>query len=232
MKKFQLFLVVESLLLTMAFLTILASDFSAAVCILVMVLLVLRFYNLGSRSNFLLTAGLLLLFLIFMLNPYVIAAILFAVAYILINHFSQVKQNNRRALIQFEKDELDVRPKRNKWIGSKQHLISDDYCFDDINIIRVTGSDTIDLSQVIIKGKDNVIVIRKVYGPTQILVPLDVTVKLDVSAVYGNVTYFDFPAYDLRNESIKLSQPADQDLLKSVKLIVSVIAGSVEVKRL
>lgn len=232
MKKFQLFLIVESLLLTMAFLTILASDFSAAVAILVLVLLVLRFYNIGSRSNFLLTAGLLLLFLIFMLNPYVIAAVLFAVSYILINHFSQVKQNNRRALIQFEKDELRVRPQRNQWIGSKQHLISDDYAFDDINIIRVTGSDVIDLSQVIVKGQDNVIVIRKVYGPTRILVPLDVTVKLDVSAVYGNVTYFDFPAYDLRNETIKLNQPTDQDLLKSVKLIVSVIAGSVEVRRL
>lgn len=232
MKKFQLFLIVESLLLTMAFLTILANDFSAAVCILVMLLLVLRFYNIGNRSNFLLTAGLLLLFLIFMLNPYVVSAVLIAVSYILINHFSQVKQNNRRALIQFERDELLVRPTRNQWIGSQQHLIGDDYSFDDINIIRVSGSDTIDLSKVIVQNQDNVVVIRKVYGPTQILVPIDVAVSLDVSAIYGSVTYFNFPIYDLRNETIKLSQPEDKNLLKSVKIIISVIAGSVEVSRL
>ncbi|MGT2925997.1 cell wall-active antibiotics response protein LiaF [Streptococcus cuniculipharyngis] len=232
MKKFQLFLIVESLLLTMAFLTILANDFSAAICILVMVLLVLRFYNIGNRSNFLLTASLLLLFLIFMLNPYVVAAVLVAVSYILINHFSQVKQNNRRALIQFERDELLVRPTRNQWLGAQQHLIGDDYRFDDINIIRLSGSDTIDLSNVIINQENNMVLIRKVYGPTLILVPIDVAVTLDVSSVYGSVTYFDFPVYDLRNETIKLSQPEDKQLLRAVKIVVSVIAGSVEVRRL
>ena len=45
---------------------------------------------------------------------------------------------------------------------------SDFYAFDDINIIRLTGSDVIDLSSVIVTGKDNVVIIRKVFGPTKV----------------------------------------------------------------
>lgn len=98
-------------------------------------------------------------------------------------------------------------------------------------MVRLTGSDTIDLSNVIVTGKDNVVIIRKVFGPTKILVPIDVSVKLNVSAIYGSVRYFDFEEYDLRNESLKLWHPKDEECLKAVKVIVNVLAGDVEVVR-
>ena len=107
----------------------------------------------------------------------------------------------------------------------------DFYAFDDINIIRLTGSDTIDLTNVIVSGKDNLIVIRKVFGPIKIMVPIDVAVKLEVSTIYGSVRYFDFEEYDLRNESIKLWRQEDEDSLKSVKIIINTLAGDVEVVR-
>ena len=62
MRKFQLFLVVETILVALAFMTILASDISSFVLILVITLLALRYYSLGSKNNFLLTTSLLLLF--------------------------------------------------------------------------------------------------------------------------------------------------------------------------
>lgn len=232
MKKFQFFLVVEALLLTMALLTILASDLSSFVLILVIALLALRFYNLGSHNNFLLTVGLLLLFLIFMLNPYVIAAVLLAVVYVMINHFAQVKKKNRHALLKFQENDLEVNLKPHQWIGNQDNLGTDSYAFEDVNVIRLSGSDTIDLSQVIVRGGDNVVIIRKVYGPTKILVPIDVAVKLDVSSIYGSVHFFDWPEYDLRNEAIKFRQDDDELASKSVKIVVNVIAGLVEVKRL
>lgn len=228
MRKFQFFLIVESLLLAMALMTILANDFASFILILVVTLLVLRFYNMGNRSNFLLTTSLLLLFLIFMLNPYIISAVLFGITYVWINHFAQTKKKNRYALIAY-RDDLTVRASRNQWIGAHHPSSSDTYALDDVNIIRLSGTDVIDLSQVLATGRDHVILIRKVYGPTQLLVPIDVAVHLDVSAVYGSVRFFDYPEYDLRNEAIKLYSRDSEDKLKMVKLVVNVIAGDVEV---
>ena len=229
MRKVQFFLVVETVLLVMGLLTIMSNNLSSFILILVLILMALRFYNQDQRHNFLLTIGLVLLFLILMLNPYIIMAIVLGVVYVVINHFSQVKKKNRYALIRFREEDLKAKPIRSQWIGSHTHD-SDFYAFDDINIIRLTGSDTIDLSRVIVTGKNNVVIIRKIYGPTKILVPIDVSVKLETAAIYGRVRYFDFEEYDLRNESLKLWHE-DEEALKVVKIIVSTLAGDIEVVR-
>ena len=229
MRKVQFFLVVETVLLVMGLLTIMSNNLSSFILILVLILMALRFYNQDQRHNFLLTIGLVLLFLILMLNPYIIMAIVLGVVYVVINHFSQVKKKNRYALIRFREEDLKAKPIRSQWIGSHTHY-SDFYAFDDINIIRLTGSDTIDLSRVIVTGKNNVVIIRKIYGPTKILVPIDVSVKLETAAIYGSVRYFDFEEYDLRNESLKLWHE-DEEALKVVKIIVSTLAGDIEVVR-
>ena len=229
MRKVQFFLVVETVLLVMGLLTIMSNNLSSFSLILVLILMALRFYNQDQRHNFLLTIGLVLLFLILMLNPYIIMAIVLGVVYVVINHFSQVKKKNRYALIRFREEDLKAKPIRSQWIGSHTHD-SDFYAFDDINIIRLTGSDTIDLSRVIVTGKNNVVIIRKIYGPTKILVPIDVSVKLETAAIYGSVRYFDFEEYDLRNESLKLWHE-DEEALKVVKIIVSTLAGDIEVVR-
>ncbi|HEP2010695.1 cell wall-active antibiotics response protein LiaF [Streptococcus pyogenes] len=229
MKKFQFFLLIECILLAMGIMTILDNDLSSFILILVLILLALRFYNQDSRNNFLLTVSLLFLFLIFMLNPYIIMAVLLGIVYIFINHFSQVKKKNRFALIRFKEEKIEVNNTKHQWIGTANYE-SDYYCFDDINIIRISGNDTVDLTNVIMTGMDNIIVIRKIFGNTTILVPIDVTVTLDVSSIYGSVDFFRCQQYDLRNESIKLKE-TDNQSLKKVKIIVTTIAGNVEVDR-
>lgn len=231
MKKFHIFLIVESILIAMAIMTILSQDVSSFLLILVVTLMVLRFYNIGKQNNFLLTAGFWLIFLIFMLNPYVVVAILVAVTYTLINHFAQVKQNNRRALMKFREDSLEVSTTPNQWIGDQEPLKRTTYAFDDVNIIRLSGNDTLDLTEVIVSGCDNYILIRKLYGPTQVIIPIDVAVRLDVACVYGTVRFLDFPAYNLRNETVKLIEEQYGKGIKSLKLVVNVIAGDVEVIR-
>ncbi|HGN4662009.1 TPA: cell wall-active antibiotics response protein LiaF [Streptococcus pyogenes] len=229
MKKFQFFLLIECILLAMGIMTILDNDLSSFILILVLILLALRFYNQDSRNNFLLTVSLLFLFLIFMLNPYIIMAVLLGIVYIFINHFSQVKKKNRFALIRFKEEKIEVNNTKHQWIGTANYE-SDYYCFDDINIIRISGNDTVDLTNVIVTGMDNIIVIRKIFGNTTILVPIDVTVTSDVSSIYGSVDFFRCQQYDLRNESIKLKE-TDNQSLKKVKIIVTTIAGNVEVDR-
>lgn len=231
MRKFQFFLLVETILLGLALMTILSESASSFLLLLVVILLALRFYNQGSRHNFLLTASLLLLFLVVMLNPFVILAVLLGLVYTVINYFAQVKTKNRHALIQFKEEDLQVSPKPNQWVGDNQPLLTDSYAFDDVNIIRLSGTDTIDLNQVIVAGRDNVIIIRKVYGPILIRVPIDVAISLNVSAIYGSVSFLDGAEYDLRNEALKLQEPSYHKANRCVKIMINIIAGKVEVIR-
>ncbi|GAB6692309.1 cell wall-active antibiotics response protein LiaF [Streptococcus uberis] len=230
MKKFQFFLLVECILLAMGIMTILANDVASFIFIVVIILSALRFYNRDDRNNFILTVCLLLLFLIFMLNPYIILAVLFAIIYVFINHFSQVKKKNRFALIRFSQEGIDVKKTKHQWIGAAAYE-SDYYAFDDINIIRISGNDTIDLSNVIVTGQDNVIIIRKIFGNTKVVIPIDVSAQLDVSSIYASVVFLGCQEYDLRNESIKLGYEGSCDAHKKVKIIVNTIAGNVEVVR-
>lgn len=230
MKKFQFFLLVECILLAMGIMTILANDVASFIFIVVIILSALRFYNQDDRNNFILTVCLLLLFLIFMLNPYIILAVLFAIIYVFINHFSQVKKKNRFALIRFSQEGIDVKKTKHQWIGAAAYE-SDYYAFNDINIIRISGNDTIDLSNVIVTGQDNVIIIRKIFGNTKVVIPIDVSAQLDVSSIYASVVFLGCQEYDLRNESIKLGYEGSCDAQKKVKIIVNTIAGNVEVVR-
>ncbi|MCZ8467132.1 cell wall-active antibiotics response protein LiaF [Streptococcus uberis] len=230
MKKFQFFLLVECILLAMGIMTILANDVASFIFIVAIILSALRFYNRDDRNNFILTVCLLLLFLIFMLNPYIILAVLFAIIYVFINHFSQVKKKNRFALIRFSQEGIDVKKTKHQWIGAAAYE-SDYYAFDDINIIRISGNDTIDLSNVIVTGQDNVIIIRKIFGNTKVVIPIDVSAQLDVSSIYASVVFLGCQEYDLRNESIKLGYEESCDAHKKVKIIVNTIAGNVEVVR-
>ena len=81
MWKIQFFIFVEAMLLTMATITILAGSVSRVILIVVLCLLLLYYYIGKQRSNFLLVASSMMLFYIIMLNPYVVAALLFAVLY-------------------------------------------------------------------------------------------------------------------------------------------------------
>lgn len=123
MRKVQFFLVVETVLLVMGLLTIMSNNLSSFILILVLILMALRFYNQDQRHNFLLTIGLVLLFLILMLNPYIIMAIVLGVVYVVINHFSQVKKKNRYALIRFREEDLKAKPIRSQWIGDRKSVV-------------------------------------------------------------------------------------------------------------
>ena len=81
MWKIQIFIFVEAVLLTLAAITILSIDFSRFVVLMVLFLLLLYYYFGKQKANFLLIALSVLLFFIVMLNPFVIASILFAVVY-------------------------------------------------------------------------------------------------------------------------------------------------------
>lgn len=229
MKKVQFFLLIEVILLTFGLMSILSHSLSNFVLIVIIIGLTLKFYNQVNKNNFYLTATLLTLFLMLMLNPFIILSILFFIMYIVLNYFSHAKRKNQFSLISLT-DKLQVTAKKNQWFGNSSNQL-DNFAFDDINIIRFIGNDTIDLSNCIILNKENIIVIQKVYGSVNLVVPIDVTVSVTVSSIYGKLDFFDYDPVQLRNETIKLSESFIFKDVKQVRLIVNCLLGDIKVVR-
>ena len=52
------------------------------------------------------------------------------------------------------------------------------------------GRDTIHLDEVIVVNHDNVIILRKMFGNTKIILPVDVELSLQVNTLYGELRLF------------------------------------------
>ena len=123
MWKIQIFIFVEAVLLTLAAITILSIDFSRFVVLMVLFLLLLYYYFGKQKANFLLIALSVLLFFIVMLNPFVIAAILFAVVYGLLIAYPYMYKENEAVVFDVEED-TKIRQEKTRWIGDLQHFSS------------------------------------------------------------------------------------------------------------
>ena len=112
---------------------------------------------------------------------------------------------------------VTVKNERNPWFGNLHHFSSHQTCqFDDINLFRLMGKDTIHLERVILTNHDNVIILRKMVGTTRIIVPVDVEISLSVNCLYGDLTFLHQPKKSLRNEHY---HQETRDYLKSNKSV-------------
>ena len=231
MRKFQIFLFIEACLLTGALIMMVSEHFARFLLILLLFLLLIRYYTGKQGNNFILVAVSILFFFIIMLNPFVILAIFVALIYSLFLLYPMMNQEREDTNLVFE-EVVTVKREKNRWFGNLHHFSSYQTCrFDDINLFRLMGKDTIHLEHVILSNHDNVIILRKLVGTTRIIVPVDVEVSLSVNSLYGDLTFLDLPKRSLRNEQY---HQETRDYLKSpkrVKILLTTMIGDVEVVR-
>ena len=231
MRKFQIFLFIEACLLTGALIMMVSEHFSRFLLILLLFLLLIRYYTGRQGNNFFLVAVSILFFFIIMLNPFVIMAIFVALIYSLFLLYPMMNQEREDTNLVFE-DVITVKREKNRWFGNLHHFSSYQTCrFDDINLFRLMGKDTIHLERVILSNHDNVIILRKLVGATRIIVPVDVEVSLSVNSLYGDLTFFDQPKRSLRNEQFHQETRDYLKSPKSVKILLTTMVGDVEVVR-
>lgn len=230
MKKVQFFVLVEALIFTLALFDVLASE-TARFLLLLAVLMMVIWYSTGRKESsiYLLSAS-TLFFIVFVLNPYFIFGVLLAILYSVVNFFSRYEKRNQYTHILLDEQPLNMERRRTKWFGNQEHR-RDHYGFEDINIIRLFGNDVVDLDETVLVGRDNVVLIRKVFGRTKIIVPIDVEVSLSTASLYGQVQFFGLSQWDLRNESFSISSPGYQTSHKRVKIVVNCLLGDMEVVR-
>ena len=231
MRKFQIFLFIEACLLTGALIMMVSEHFSRFLLILLLFLLLIRYYTGRQGNNLILVAVSILFFFIIMLNPFVILAIFVALIYSLFLLYPMMTQEREDTNLVFE-DVITVKKEKNRWFGNLHHFSSYQTCrFDDINIFRLMGKDTIHLEHVILSNHDNVIILRKIVGTTRIIVPIDVEVSLSVNSLYGDLTFLDQPKRALRNEQFHQETRDYLKSPKSVKIFLTTMVGDVEVVR-
>ena len=231
MRKFQIFLFIEACLLTGALIMMVSEHFSRFLLILLLFLLLIRYYTGRQGNNFILVAVSILFFFIIMLNPFVILAIFVALIYGLFLLYPMMNQEKEDTNLIFE-EVVTVKREKNRWFGNLHHFSSYQTCrFDDINLFRLMGKDTIHLEHVILSNHDNVIILRKLVGTTRIIVPVDVEVSLSVNSLYGDLTFFDQSKRALRNEQFHQETRDYLKSPKSVKILLTTMVGDVEVVR-
>ncbi len=230
MRKVQFFLLIESVIFTLAFFDVVASE-AARTILLFSILLLAAWYVTGRKVNSIfLSSALFLFFLVFMLNPYFILGVVFLIIYTFINFFSRYEKRNQYTHILLDDEPLQVQRQKNQWWGSQEHS-QDRYGFEDINIVRMFGNDVVDLDETVLVGRDNIVVIRKTFGRTKIILPIDVEASLRVSSLYGRVQFLGLSNWDLRNENMSIASPNYKDSHKRVKIVVNCLYGDVEVVR-
>lgn len=227
MKKVQLFILLELLVLTLAFFDILASETARMLLLIALVLLLIRKLAGGKGLDFFLVSAAILLFLVFMLNPYFIVL---AVLYTVVNFFARYEKRTQYTHLVLDQQPVTIRRQKSQWFGNQEQL-KEQLGFSDVNLIRLFGNDIIDLDEKVLVGSDNIVLLRKIYGQTKIIVPIDVEVSLSASSLYGQVRFLGLSNWDLRNESLAIESPHYQETHKRVKLVISSLYGDVEVIR-
>lgn len=87
------------------------------------------------------------------------------------------------------------------WIGN-QRFGNDTYEWNDINISVLSGDTIIDLGNTLLPKEDNVVIVRKGFGKTRIIVPTGIGIMLEHSAMIGEVS-FEGEHYQLKMNLLK-----------------------------
>ncbi|EIJ82148.1 Cell wall-active antibiotics response protein [Bacillus methanolicus PB1] len=105
------------------------------------------------------------------------------------------------------------------------------YEWNDINIQAGFGDTVIDLSYTVLPKGETVIVIRKMIGNVQLLVPYDLEVSVNHSSLAGSASIFDHKEEKIFNQNLHIQTPDYDNQEQKVKIITSIIVGELEVKR-
>lgn len=112
-----------------------------------------------------------------------------------------------------------------------QRIGSTIYEWDDISLSLFSGDTIIDLGNTLLPKKDNVILVRKFFGKTRILVPTGVELMVQHQALLGTVRYED-QEIELHNEEYTAYSEGYDESVRRIKIISQTGLGDLEVIRI
>ena len=172
------------------------------------------------------------------LSMFTFKLLLVAFVIYVIYEFFQTNQNPVFVTPQFEADSTrsqdDIYKKetllKNLLLGTQQtpeHV----YEWNDINIQCGPGDTIIDLNQTILPHGESVILIRGTIGNITIYVPYEIEAAVSHSMIMGNSRIFDRSESKLFNQTLFYRTKGYGEADRKIKIVISMFAGSLEVKR-
>lgn len=194
-----------------------------------------------SFNQFQLTASVIVFFLILLMSsPVIWVMLVFAVIFIglkgvevsgVVLFENAPWRKKQMAMVETtESEPKNGRRFKRAWIGN-QRIGSNVYEWDDINFTILSGDTIIDLGNTILPRKDNVILIRKGFGRTRVLVPVGIGIVLEHSSLLGNVVFED-EFFRIKNESLKVYSDDYDENERRIKIVTSTLVGDIEVIRI
>ena len=149
-----------------------------------------------------------------------------------LEHLDLVPWKDKQMLnIESVAPELKNGKKFKRQLFGNQRFGSTIYEWDDINLSIISGDTIIDLGNTILPKEDNVIIIRKGFGRTRIIVPMGVGIVVEHATVSGKLV-FEEKSYTLKNEAIKIFSEDYDENIRRVKIVTNTLLGDVEVVRI
>ncbi|MBY6037503.1 cell wall-active antibiotics response protein [Fictibacillus nanhaiensis] len=180
----------------------------------------------------------LFILLINILNLFAFKFLLVAVILYIIVKFYQSKQNpilispRLEHTIMTTNENIYTKEPLLKNIGFGTQQTPDHvYEWSDINIQCPVGDTIIDLSQTLLPVGESVIFIRGLIGNLSIHIPYEIEVAVNHSVLAGNTMIFDQHDPKMFNKVVSYRTKDYVECEKKVKIVTSLIAGSLEVKR-
>jgi predicted membrane protein len=138
-------------------------------------------------------------------------------------------KGNEFVMVQFSENEQDTAEVvRNRWFGDDMESTEEIYSWQDLNFTKLMGDSIFDLGNTILPKEQNIIMIRKGFGNTKILVPEGIGISLDISMLLGELR-INQEEIILKNETFKWHSDAYTKNARKIKLVANVLVGEVEV---
>lgn len=113
------------------------------------------------------------------------------------------------------------------WFGDT-HIGATQFEWDDINMTVMAGDTIIDLGNTYLPKGDNVVVVRKGFGKTRVLVPVGVGVAIEHSALVGELAVNGQPVA-LKNETFSYYSDDYDAAARRIHILTNVLVGDLEV---
>ncbi|GCF92369.1 membrane protein [Enterococcus florum] len=190
------------------------------------------------RRKFQLILGLLIVGICLVNSPATWLMLIFAVLFIGLKGFeisgvsvSGAFSNKKNMVIVETSEPTEHRGECRKqtWIGNER-IGSQVFEWDDINLNVLAGDTIVDLGNTLLPKEDSIVIVRKGFGRTRVLIPYGIGVVLEHATIFGTVR-FDGEEIALKNESVKLYSEDYDDSPRRLKLVTNSFLGDVEVIR-
>lgn len=193
----------------------------------------------GKRRGFQCILGIIILVLCLVNSPATWAMLIFGILFIVLKgaeiagvSFPNRSFNNKKSIVIVETAEPSIHQgqrKKQNWLGNDR-IGTQIFEWDDINISVFAGDTIIDLGNTLLPKEDSIVLIRKAFGRTRILVPDGVAIMLEHASIYGKIE-FEGEELSLKNETIKIYSEDYDASQRRLKLVTNTLFGDIEVIR-